>query len=97
MEHATPGAFQPLLAIAAAMAATGDTHLTHSEAIAAIAAQTTQAEGARAILNNALAKGVLTTERSGALSFGIPSFHAFMQCELANRERQRRERARRRS
>ena len=97
MEHATPGAFQPLLAIAAAMAATDDTRLTHREAIAAIAAQTTQAEEARAILNNALAKGVLTTERSGALSFGIPSFHAFMQGELPNRERQRGERAHRRS
>lgn len=85
MEHATPGAFQPMLAVAAAMTAKDDTRLTHREAIAAIATQTAQEE-ARAIADNALAKGVLTSERNGALSFGIPSFHAFMQAELANRK-----------
>ena len=30
---------------------------------------------------------MLTRDRTGALSFGIPSFHAFMQDELANRKR----------
>ena len=88
MDHATPGAFQPMLAIAAAMAAKDDVRLTHREAISAITAQTAQGEEARAIVDNALAKGVLTTERNGAVSFGIPSFHAFMQDELANREPQ---------
>ena len=82
MEHSTPGAFQPMLAVAAAMAAKDEARLTHGETIAAIGARTREGEDAKAILDNALAKGVLTKERSGALSFGIPSFHAFMQEEL---------------
>ena len=87
MEHSTPGAFQPMLAVAAAMASKDDTRLTHREAIAAIDSETAAGEDGKAILNNALAKGVLTRDRTGALGFGIPSFHAFMQEELANRER----------
>lgn len=87
MEHSTPGAFQPMLAVAAAMASKDDTRLAHREAIAAIDSETAAGEDGKAILNNALAKGVLTRDRTGALSFGIPSFHAFMQEELANRER----------
>ena len=87
MEHSTPGAFQPMLAVAAAMASKDDTRLTHREAIAAIDSETAAGEDGKAILDNALAKGVLTRDRTGALSFGIPSFHAFMQEELANRER----------
>ena len=87
MEHSTPGAFQPMLAVAAAMAGKDDTRLTHREAIAAIDSETAAGEDGQAILDNALAKGVLTRDRTGALGFGIPSFHAFMQEELANRER----------
>ena len=87
MEHSTPGAFQPMLAVAAAMASKDDARLTHREAIAAIDSETGAGEDGQAILDNALAKGVLTRDRTGALSFGIPSFHAFMQEELANRER----------
>ena len=87
MEHSTPGAFQPMLAVAAAMASKDDTRLTYREAIAAIDSETAVGEDGQAILDNALAKGVLTRDRTGALSFGIPSFHAFMQEELANRER----------
>ena len=87
MEHSTPGAFQPMLAVAAAMASKDDTRLAYREAIAAIDSETAAGEDGKAILNNALAKGVLTRDRTGALSFGIPSFHAFMQEELANRER----------
>ena len=86
MEHSTPGAFPPMLAVAAAMAAKDDTRLTHREAIAAIDSETAKGEDANAILNNALAKGVLTKERTGAFRFGIPSFHAFMQEQLADRE-----------
>ena len=89
MEHATPGAFPPMLAVVAAMVAKGDTRLTHREAIAAIDSETAAGEDANAILNNALAKGVLTKERTGAFRFGIPSFHAFMQGELADREQER--------
>ena len=86
MEHATPGAFAPMLAVAAAMAGKNHTRLTYREAIAAIDSETAEGEDADAILNNALAKGVLTKERTGAFGFGIPSFHAFMQEELADRE-----------
>ena len=87
MEHSTPGAFQPMLAVAAAMASKDDTRLAYREAIAAIGSETAAGEDGKAILNNALAKGVLTRDRTGALGFGIPSFHAFMQQELADRER----------
>ena len=87
MEHSTPGAFQPMLAVAAAMASKGDTRLAYRDAIAAIDSATSAGEDGQAILDNALAKGVLTRSRAGALSFGIPSFHAFMQQELADRER----------
>ena len=86
MEHATPGAFQPLLAVAAAMVGKGDVRLAYREAMAAIGTETAAGEDGNAILDNALAKGVLTRERTGALSFGIPSFHAFMQDQLAGRE-----------
>ena len=86
MEHATPGAFPPMLAVAAAMAGKNHTRLTYREAIAAIDSETAEGEDADAILNNALAKGVLTKERTGAFRFGIPSFHAFMQEELADHE-----------
>ena len=86
MEHATPGAFQPLLAVAAAMVDKGDVRLAYREAMAAIGTETAAGEDGNAILDNALAKGVLTRERTGALSFGIPSFHAFMQDQLAGRE-----------
>ena len=87
MEHSTPGAFQPMLAVAAAIASKDDTRLAYREAIAAIDSETAAGEDGQAILDNALAKGVLTRDRTGALGFGIPSFHAFMQEELANRER----------
>lgn len=86
MEHATPGAFPPMLAVAAAMAGKNHTRLTYREAIAAIDSETAEGEDADAILNNALAKGVLTKERTGAFRFGIPSFHAFMREELADHE-----------
>ena len=86
MEHATPGAFPLMLAVAAAMAGKNHTRLTYREAIAAIDSETAEGEDADAILNNALAKGVLTKERTGAFGFGIPSFHAFMQEELADHE-----------
>ena len=86
MEHSTPGAFPPMLAVAAAMAGKEDAQLTYRETIAAIGTETTAGEDGNAILDNALAKGVLTRGRTGALSFGIPSFHAFMQEQLANRE-----------
>ena len=86
MEHATPGAFPPMLAVAAAMAGKNHIRLTYREAIAAIDSETAEGEDADAILNNALAKGVLTKERTGAFGFGIPSFHAFMQEELADHE-----------
>ena len=86
MEHSTPGAFPPMLAVAAAMAGKEDAQLTYRETIAAIGTETTAGEDGNAILDNALAKGVLTRERTGALGFGIPSFHAFMQEQLANRE-----------
>ena len=86
MEHSTPGAFQPMLAVAAAMSAKDDTRLTHREAIAAIDSETAKGEDGNAILNNALAKGVLTKERTGAFRFGIPSFHAFMLEQLADSE-----------
>ena len=89
MEHATPGAFQPLLAVAAAMDDKDDARLAYREAMAAIGTQTAAGEDGNAILDNALAKGVLTRERTGALSFGIPSFHAFMQDQLAGREQER--------
>ena len=88
MEHATPGAFQPMLAVAAAMAGKDYTCLAYREVIAAVGTQTAAGEDATAILDNALAKGVLTRERTGDLSFGIPSFHAFMQEELAARKQQ---------
>ena len=86
MEHSTPGAFQPMLAVAAAMAGKDATRLAYREAIAAIATRTAEGEDGKALLDNALAKGVLTRERNGSLRFGIPSFHAFMQKELANHE-----------
>ena len=89
MEHSTPGAFQPMLAVAAAMADKHETGLTYREAVAAIGTETAAGDDANAILENAVAKGVLTRERTGALSFGIPSFHAFMQDQLAEREQKR--------
>ena len=89
MEHSTPGAFQPMLAVVAAMVGKGDVRLAYREAIAAVGTQTAAGEDASAILDNALAKGVLTRERTGALSFGIPSFHTFMQDQLAHREQER--------
>lgn len=89
MEHATPGAFQPMLAVAAAMADKHETGLTYRQAVAAIGTETAAGDDANAILENAVAKGVLTRERTGALSFGIPSFHAFMQDQLAEREQKR--------
>lgn len=87
MEQATPGAFQPLLAVAAAMASNDESRLAYREAIAAIETQTADGEDGTAILDNALAKGVLTRARNGALSFGIPSFDAFMQDELTERDK----------
>ena len=87
MEQATPGAFQPLLAVAAAMANKNESGLAYREAIAAIETQTADGEDAATLLDNALAKGVLTRARNGAVSFGIPSFHAFMQDELAERDK----------
>ena len=75
-----------MLAVAAAMAGKEDARLTYRETTAAIGTETTEGEDGNAILDNALAKGVLTRERTGALSFGIPSFHAFMQEQLAHRE-----------
>ena len=89
MEHSTPGAFQPMLAVAAAMADKEEARLAYREAIAAIGTQTVEGEDGKAILDNALAKGVLTRDRTGALGFGIPSFHAFMREELANRGQER--------
>ena len=89
MEHSTPGAFQPMLAVAAAMADKHETGLTYREAVAAIGTETAAGDDANAILENAVAKGVLTRERNGTLSFGIPSFHAFMQDQLAEREQKR--------
>ena len=89
MEHSTPGAFQPMLAVAAAMADKHETGLMYREAVAAIGTETAAGDDANAILENAVAKGVLTRERTGALSFGIPSFHAFMQDQLAEREQKR--------
>ena len=44
MEHSTPGAFQPMLAVATAMASKDDARFTHREAIAAINGETAVGE-----------------------------------------------------
>ena len=67
-----------MLTLAERMGACGEKVLFWDDAIAALATP-----DAEAVLNDAVAKGVLATDQYHRVSFGIPSFHDYMAAEAA--------------